>query len=112
LILSKDSGNLYVGLIAMDFMDENIYAGKTLPDQDRAELNVRIGKTQVRVKFGGKKQAEIIGFPGATVTQIAGLKTQLMIAVPGAVTKGPLKVSGTLTSHSRAERMEWDTVVN
>jgi len=112
LILSKDSGNLYVGLIAMDFMDENIYAGKTLPDQDRAELKVRIGKTQVHVKFGGKQPAEIIGLPGATVTQIAGLKTQLMIKVPGAVTRGPLKVSGTLTSHSRAERMEWDTVVN
>jgi hypothetical protein len=111
LILSQDAESLYVGLIAMDFMDEAIYEGKTLPDADRADLNVRIGKVHLRVRFGGKKPVEITGVPGATVTQIAGIKSQLMIKIPGAVPRGPVKVSGTLLSHARAERMEWDTTV-
>ncbi len=111
LLLSQDAGNLYVGLIAMDFMDESIYAGKTLPDADRADLNVRIGKIHLRVKFGGKKPVEVIGAPGASVTQITGIKSQLMIKIPGGIPRGPVKVSGTLLSHARAERMEWNTTV-
>jgi hypothetical protein len=115
LILSQDQRNLYVGLISMDFMDESIYAGKNLPDTDRADLNIRIGKIHLRLRFGGKKAPQIVDLPGAIATQIPGIKTQLMVKIPRpaiAATFGPTKVSGTLTSHARAERMQWDCTVN
>ena len=108
LYASADRSNVYVGLLAMDYMDERLYVGDRVPEAERAEFVVTLPwrKKPLRVRFGGKGQKATCDDPTVELAENAGLKHTVIIRV-----KRPIawsgKLTATLSTHSRAQTVMW-----
>lgn len=116
LYLSWDAENLYLGLFAMDFMDEEIYAGGSVPESERSLWKVKIGRTgkTIEVRFGGKGRAVQSNITEVEARELPGLKHSVMIRVPRRLfsatpltAKTVLELTASLVLHSGSAKMTW-----
>jgi hypothetical protein len=109
LYLAKDAGHLYVGLYAMDFVDESLYADGKIPEVDRPHLQLKLNGKSISVRFGGKNRpATVTG--KAEVKAIDGIRHSVMLKISAPT--GKVTISGTLSSHGGAYRMRWPNQVH
>ncbi|MHB8635927.1 MAG: hypothetical protein ACYC96_05585 [Fimbriimonadaceae bacterium] len=115
LYASYDSSNLYVGLVAMEFIDESLYSSGKLPEQDRPTLTLRIGAWHATIRFNGKAEKAVCSDPNVEIAENPGLKHTLVLRIPSRVL-GPrallagrrVPLKGALTSHGHGFRMTWN----
>jgi hypothetical protein len=107
LYLTKQNGTLYIGLYAMDFIDEKIYASAKLPAADRLRLKLTLNGKSTEVHFGGPEATTVEGTKAELVNYRGGIRHELVLKWPYPV-EGPVKVVGELQSHGRAESMSWN----
>ncbi|MDR3688176.1 MAG: hypothetical protein P4L46_02270 [Fimbriimonas sp.] len=109
--VAQDAGNLYLGLYAMDYMDEGVYADGHVPEVDRARWQIRLNglSKPIDIRFGGKGRKASTSMPGIDIKESGGLKYTVMIRVPKAMIRksGPVEFGSSLDSHGRGEHMEW-----
>jgi hypothetical protein len=109
LYLAKDAGHIYVGLYAMDFVDESLYADGKIPGVDRPHLQLKLNGHSISVRFGGKNRpATVTG--KAEVKAIDGIRHSVMLKISAPT--GKVTISGTLSSHGGAYRMRWPNQVH
>jgi hypothetical protein len=111
LYMSWAENRLYFGLIAMDYVDESLYEGGKLPAEDRALWRIRInGGKPVEVRFQGEKQPAVVTDPGVQLSEIAGLKHQVVAGIPvpkGLAPGAELSIECDLFTHGRADHVAW-----
>ena len=116
----QDKEALYVGLIAMDYLDLGLYENNSLPESERSRFDVVInGESVCGIRFGGdkKKGAPMMAScdnAKISVKEIPGLKHTLFIRIPWTMIKNPtekLALTANLASHSRAETMRWSSTL-
>jgi len=111
LFVTQDAENLYLGLYAMDYMDESLYEGGHIPeiDRDRWQIKLQGLSIPLDVRYGGKGKKASINLSGIEVKEIGGLKYTVMLKIPKTMLKKTesLQVSSSLDSHGRGEHMEW-----
>ena len=109
--MTQDAENLYLGLYAMDYMDESLYEGGHIPeiDRDRWQIKLQGLSIPLDVRYGGKGKKASINLSGIEVKEIGGLKYTVMLKIPKTMLKKTesLQVSSSLDSHGRGEHMEW-----
>lgn len=107
---------LYIGVYSMDYADEKLYEGGKMPDADRPSFTIKVsGMAQpITVRFGGDKRKATADVPGIEVSSTSELKSTLIVRIPTAllgkqaIAAGiQLNLAAHLTSHSKAEEMEW-----
>lgn len=111
-----DADNLYLGLFAMDFIDEKLYEGERLPESERSLWTIKIGgMTQpITVRFGGKGQKVQANHSDVEATELSGLKHSVMIRIPrrlfhhAALTEQTtIDLNASLSLHSRSAWLTW-----
>jgi hypothetical protein len=110
LYVSWTPDALYVGLFAMDYMDERLYAEGRVPEADRPMWTVRVGgaSAPITVRYGGKDRPATVSDPAVTVTEVPGLKHTVILRLPRANAAGErVRLDSALRSHSGAETMAW-----
>ncbi|RYG36916.1 hypothetical protein EON81_08285 [bacterium] len=103
---------LYLGMYAMDYMDESLYVAGRIPQIERPTWTVRRFGKPFTVRYGGKDQKATVDRPDLQIAELPGLKFTTIVRVPGKFSAGKridLKVD--LASHSRAEQMGWQRSV-
>ena len=110
LYLSQQKQTLYIGLYAMDFIDEKIYSNAKLPADDRLRLKLSLNGKVAEIRFGGPEPTTAQGAKAEVVSYRGGIRHELILKWPYPVT-GPVKVIGELQSHGRAETMTWNATV-
>jgi hypothetical protein len=116
LYVTKDLDNIYLGLIAMDYMDESLYIGKHIPEIDRNRWQIKIAglpKT-IDIRYGGKGQKASVNMSGIEVHEISGLKYVVMIKIPRSMIKAtePVALWSSADTHGRSAHMEWKVDLN
>jgi hypothetical protein len=112
LYLSQDSEALWVGTVCSDYMDERLYEGDRIPEEERPTftLNLPGMYAPLVVRFSGKDRKASVSSSEVTVSEWPGLKHQLVIRIPWGLMGGRpanLKVKAEMTQHSRAAAMSW-----
>lgn len=119
LYTCADREALYVGLYAMEYMDEKLYAGGAIPESERPQFTLGIaGLAQpISIRFMGKNRKPTVNTPAITVTEVPGMRHSLMIRIPafmlGMRALEPntrIQLAAMLTSHSRGYRTHWRTL--
>lgn len=119
LYVCWDKKAVYLGLYAQDIVEENYYRNKIIPDVDRAEWIISIGKTNkpVRARLG-PGAPPVCDEPAVRIVNLSGvyMSTRNIAAV-----ELPAKLFGrerfeagdtiefgsTFFTHCRADRVEW-----
>lgn len=79
----RDAGFLYLGLYAMDYMDESLYVGGRVPEIDRNRWQIQLtGMPTIDIRYGGKSRKASINVPGIGVQEVAGLKYTVILKIP------------------------------
>lgn len=105
---------LYVGLFAMDFIEERLYPQGRLPESERPTWTVWTPgmDRRVTVRYGGAKRKVAVDVPGIEATELPGLKHTVILRIPKRLIQGRrLRIEARLESHGRAERMSWSREV-
>lgn len=111
----QDKRAIYVSLYAMDFADVSIYEKRQMPESERCHWQLTLGTKKVSVRFAGQTPAgktlpvKVHG-NGVAAVEKPGLKHTVILRIPKnilGVNGKALKLSSTLSSHSRAETMGW-----
>ena len=113
LYVCHDKDNLYVGLYAMEFMDDSLYADGKFPEVDRPSLRLAIGDFNVLVRYDGKDEKATCSVPDVTVSEKISLSSTIILKIPFRLLGGAGKsvhLTGTLTSHGRGYEMGWDRI--
>ncbi|HEY3780340.1 MAG TPA: hypothetical protein VGL56_04595 [Fimbriimonadaceae bacterium] len=111
LYICHDKDNLYVGLYAMEFMDDSLYADGKFPEIDRPRLDMKIGDFNVMVRYDGKNEKATCSVPDVTVSEKISLSSTVILKIPYRLLGGlgrAVHVTGTLSSHGRGYKMGWD----
>lgn len=119
LYATYDRENLYIGLCPMEFIDAKaLYDESRLPEEDRPNLSLKIGKWSGYVRYNGEKQKATFSTGIAEVVERPGLKHLLAIRLPARslglalLKRGTkLRISGSLTTHGRGFKMDWNQEV-
>ena len=112
---------IYLGLYALDMVEEAYYRGPWLPKEDRALLTIRIGGAKpFHVRMGGGREAipndgdvhvEHLSGGGLNVRNIAAVElTASRLGRSGFRTGDTLELEVSFWSHCRAQRVEWKGV--
>ena len=113
LYMSWSKESLYLGVIAMDYVDEDLYEGGKLPPEDRARWTIRInGGEPLEVRFQGTKQPASASNPQVRLSEVPGLKHQVIaeIPMPSGLRQGmTISLESELFTHGRADHMAWKT---
>lgn len=110
LYVCHDKESLYVGLLAMEYFDESLYAKGSIPEIDRPRLKLNLNGKVVDVRFNGKKQIAHTT-PSLDLNEWGGLKHVIAIRIPlsSLNVKGHrLDFKASLWSHGRGRKMVWD----
>lgn len=110
LYASWDDDGVYVGLIVHDYLDERLYEGDRIPEEERARAIVEVDGVRAEVRFGGKDRPATLDGTGVEIIERPSLRHELVLkfarkVAPGATVKLDVRVD----SHSRAETMAWQT---
>ena len=115
LYISWSQDYLYLGLIAMDYVDESLYAGGKLAPEDRALWTVSInGGKPIEIRFQGEKQAVASSDASVKLSEIGGLKHQVVAAIPipkRLVAGSKLNLACELFTHGRADHVVWKSTL-
>lgn len=112
LYVSWKPDALYVGVFAMDYMDESLYVGGRVPESERPTWTLRGVGEPITVRYGGKDQKAMASSPEIRIAELPGLKHTTIVRIPGRFRAGQkVRIAVDLASHSRAERMRWDRAV-
>jgi len=111
----QDKQAVYVSLYAMDYADVSLYENREMPESERCHWQVSLGTKKVSVRFGGQTPAgknlpvKVQGL-GVQAVEKQGLKHTIVLRIPKAalgIGRKLLKLTSTLSSHSRAESIGW-----
>ncbi len=113
MFVAQDNESLYLGLYAMDYMDESLYVGGHIPNVDRNHWQIRLSSLKIDVRYGGKNQRASVNVPGIEVKEVEGLKYTVILKIPNKKLSffDGLPLSSSLDSHGRGEHMEWKTAL-
>jgi hypothetical protein len=99
----------------MDYADVSLYENREMPESERSHWQVSLGTKKVSVRFGGQTPTgknlpvKVQGL-GVQAVEKPGLKHTIVLRIPKAVLgigRKQLKLTSTLSSHSRAESIGW-----
>ena len=116
LYVCCDAENLYLGLYAMDFMDEQIYADGHIPESERSLWTVKISgmKQTISVRFGGKDRAVKTDNAEIEAREISGLKHTVILRIPRRLfsktsfaAQNKTAFTSALELHSGSAAMRW-----
>ena len=110
---------IYLGLYAVDYIDQSLYEGEIIPEPERAHWKVRIGGKDIDVRFGGSTgknkpiPCKVTGH-GVTIIERPDLRHTVILRIPktSLVKTSKLKIQSYLSSHSRSETMQWNRSIN
>jgi len=115
IFVTQDAANLYVGLFAMDYMDESLYPGASITDADRNRWQITLTglPKPIEVHYGGKGQHASVNVPGIEVHEAGGLKYTVILTVPRSMLKGNANpaITSTLATHGRSSTMSWKAIL-
>jgi hypothetical protein len=118
-----DAGHLYLAVHIADYVDEELYPGGRLPEEDRPEWIITLGevKSPIRVRFGPGGAARATGAAGEDITcrqWVHRTRYTAMAALPIALLDraefhpgDTIPLRAELTSHGRGDRMAWESVL-
>jgi len=119
LYVCWSSEAFYLGLYAQDVVEETCYRDKRVPESDRAEWTVRVGKNRqiIRARIGAGAPAAV-NEPTVRVVHLSGveLNTRCIAAMElpaslfgrSAFRQGDrVEVASTFPTHCRAYRTDW-----
>jgi len=116
LFVCQTSDCLYLGLYAMDYMDENLYVGGHVPEIDRNRWQINLGglPTAIDVHYGGKGKRPTINCAGIEIHEAPGLKYTVILKIPRDLLHGAHSValSSTLDTHGRSSSMSWKAMLD
>jgi hypothetical protein len=111
---------VYLAVYAADFLEPLLYPGGKIPESERMTWTVTFENSQspLRVHFGMKDAATLDGDPVWLQEWQSPTRNTVMLKLPAAMfgkkklrAGDSLVFAATLSSHSRAERMEWQSVL-
>jgi hypothetical protein len=111
---------LYLAIYAADFFEPLVYAGGKIPESERMTWTVALQglKSPLRVRFGSKDTATLEGPKVRLREWQSPTRNTVLLKLPAAMfgkkrlrVGDSLSLKSTLTSHSRAEQMEWKRVL-
>lgn len=115
LYVARDAENLYVGLYAMDYVDEHLYPGDRLPESERAAWRLSLGgmAKPLTVRFMGDRQPARVDDSRVECRQVPGLKFTVMLRIPLSLLGGQSRVALTShwDSHSRGQAADWQSIL-
>jgi hypothetical protein len=111
----QDKWAIYVSMYAMDYADVVIYEKRQMPESERCHWQLSLGTKKVHVRFGGqtpdgKTLPVKVQGTGVQAVEKPGLKHTVVLRIPKTMlglNGMALRLSSTLSSHSRAETMGW-----
>jgi hypothetical protein len=119
LYLCWDQNALYLGLLAMDVVEDDYYKDRQIPEVDRMEWVIRLkGQPKpIHVRLGAGREATVAG-DGVSVKSLTGIghhtRQVAVMRVPAAwfgraklAAGEPFSLSSVLLTHARAYRVEW-----
>ena len=119
-----NSQYLYLAVYAADFLEPLLYQGGStggkIPESERMTWTITLEglKTPARVRFGSQEAATLEGSPVWLREWRSPTRNAVILKLPAAQfgkkrlrVGDSLSLSATLSSHSRAERMEWQRVL-
>ena len=104
------SDAIYLGLFAMDYIDESIYVGNRIPEIERSCWKLKLsGRAKpIEVRFGGKNRKATCSDSAIEVFEKPDLKHTLILRVPGRYKIGDsVRVESALTTHSQKAATNW-----
>jgi hypothetical protein len=111
MFVSRDASSLYLGLYAMDYMDESLYSSGHIPEVDRDRWQVRLDglAKPIDIRYGGKGKHASINTPGIEIHEAAGVKYTVILKIPMQMINGsrPVHLAATLDTHGRSSTMSW-----
>ena len=114
LYASYSSSDLYLGLVAMEYIDESLYVGGKMPESERPCLTLHIGTWSATVQFNGKKANAACSDSRVQIVEKPGLKHTVVLRIPARILRSGglqhgdrLSLVANLTSHGRGYRMFW-----
>ena len=119
LYVCWDQKAVYLGLYAQDFVEADYYRDKIVPEADRAEWTVTIGKTDkpIHIRLGpdappicDEPAVRVVNDSGEYMNtrNIAGVELPAMLFGKTAFKAGDtVKIESTYFTQARAERVEW-----
>ncbi|MBL9167416.1 MAG: hypothetical protein JNN07_06710 [Verrucomicrobiales bacterium] len=119
LYLCWTTNAFYLGLYALDIVEEAYYRGASIPKEDRALWSVKVNGLSVKSRLGAGRQALVsVHEPPVRVECLSGLNLNVrnvaILEIPAALLgRGQLRsgdqvdLSVELLTHARAYRVEW-----
>lgn len=115
-----NSRYLYLAVYASDFFEPLLYSGGKIPESEQMTLTLAFEnqKSPLRLRFGTKNAATFEGTPVWLREWSSPTRNTALLKLPAAAfgkkrlrAGDVLSLDATLSSHSRAERMEWQKVL-
>lgn len=106
LYACRDQNYLYLGLFAMDFVDESLYEGERIPESERPLWKIEIGNHPIEIRYGGSKRPASCSDSSVKVAELAGLKHSVLAKVP-LPKENAIDLASEWFSHSRGESTSW-----
>ncbi|MCS6860109.1 MAG: hypothetical protein NZT92_07310, partial [Abditibacteriales bacterium] len=112
-----EAHTLYLALYAMDYVDENLYAGGIIPESERMEWTIHLsgGRKPLRIRFGPGGKATFEGTAVPCHEWSGWTRFTVLVELPASLlgkdrlrAGDSYRLRATLSSHSRAEHMKWD----
>lgn len=111
MFATQDKGALYLGLYAMDYMDESLYEGGRISEVDRNRWQIRIDglSRPIDIRYGGKGKKASINQGGIEVNEKPGLKYTVVVKIPKLLLnhRKALRLTAVAETHSRSSSMAW-----
>ena len=115
LYASYSPSDLYLGLVAMEFIDESLYTGGKMPEGERPCLTLHIGNWDAAIRFNGSKAKAVCSDSRVQIMEKPGLKHTLVLRIPNSILSfsrlhqgDRLRLAGELASHGHGYRMVWN----
>ncbi len=120
LYATWEKDNLYLAIYATDFIDERLYENAKIPESERCLWKIDFGQKRapLEIRYGGKDRPASCSRSDLEIRERTGLQETLIVRIParslGLKSLKPglkLKINSSLTNHSRAESMRWQSTL-
>lgn len=115
-----DEENLYLAMVAVDYVEPKLYADNVIPETERMTwtINLVTDNQPIQIRFGSGGKPSISGPAVKYKEWNDSVRFTLLVMAPASLigkahlrTGEPFQLRATLASHSRAEVMEWNHTV-
>jgi len=116
LYTCHDDENLYLGLLAMNYVGKALHKDRIVPDSECPKFEVSINNAKpVILLFKDAKPVLASGQAKIKVTESLGIKHSCILALPwkslGGIPARSLSIKAKFVQHSRAAEMRWSTAL-